>query len=353
MKNLLEHGQRNTRKQTKRWKWSKTTGAHILCCACLVFMSTAYQVFGEKGKQVEEVKAHGTEAASVEDPALTHAYQALLELDDAATGEVDKWIRQANSSEDPANDPAVIALPGKIDQHLKSVQDAYDAFILKYPEHVGVRLAYASFLTDRGLEMKAAPHLLKATQLDPSNPAAWNNLGNHHGHMGPVRKAFECYEKAIALNPDASVYFHNFGTTVYLFRKDAMDYFDITEGEVFDKSLALYQVAFRKDPENFDLAEDIAQTYYGIRTKAAPFKMARPVEALEAWDLAFAIAPGEHEQQAVYIHRARILLGIDKLAEARAALDKVTLPAYQSLKKKISHNLDKRTAQHISGTGLR
>ena len=112
-------------------------------------------------------------------------------------------------------------------------------------------------------------------------------------------------------------------------------------------------MALQKDPENFDLAEDIAQTYYGIRTKAVPSKMARPAEALKAWDDALKIAPGEHERQAVFIHRARIHLQIDQLAEARTELDKVELPIYQTLKERISRNLDNRTEELIPKAKIR
>ena len=97
--------------------------------------------------------------------------------------------------------------------------------------------------------MEARPHLIRATELDPQNAPAWNNLGNHYGHMGPVNKAFECYEMAITLNPEAAVYYHNFGTTVYLYRKDAREHYDIQEEEVFDKALALYGVAQKKNPK--------------------------------------------------------------------------------------------------------
>lgn len=284
---------------------------------------------------------------------LEQAYRQLLELDDAALTEVDEWIRKANQTQDGVNDPQLINLPSKIEQRLKPVRKAYEAFILKHPEHVGVRLAYASFLTDRGEEVEAAVHLKKATELDPKNPAAWNNLGNYFGHMGPVKKAFECYEKAIQLNPDAAVYYHNYGTTVYLFRKDAKEHFNISEDEVFDKALELYAVALKKDPNNFDLAEDIAQTYYGIRTQAPPRKMARPKEALEAWDYALKIAPGENEKHGVYIHKARILLGLDQVGAAKEALDQVKLPIYQTLKKRILGNVNERTEEILPPATLR
>lgn len=302
--------------------------------------------------QKETVSQAPTEEAASEDP-ITREYRQLLEMDDAALNEVDEWIRKANQTQDGVNDPSLINLPAKIEQRLKPVRKAYDEFIEKHPEHVGVRLAYASFLTDRGDEMAAAPHLVKATQLDPKNPAAWNNLGNHYGHMGPVKKAFECYEKAIQLNPDAAVYYHNYGTTVYLFRKDAKEHFNFTEEEVFDKALELYGVALMKDSNNFDLAEDIAQTYYGIRTQVAPRKMARPQEALQAWDYALKIAPGENEKQGVYIHKARILLGLDQVDEARQALDKVNLPIYQTLKDRILSNVNERTDEILPPATIR
>ena len=300
----------------------------------------------------EEVSTQTPAEEAPVDP-VAQAYRKLLELDDAALDEVDEWIKKANQTQDGVNDPSLINLPAKIEQRLKPVRKAYDEFIEKHPEHVGVRLAYASFLTDRGDELAAAPHLVKATELDPRNPAAWNNLGNHYGHMGPVKKAFECYEKAIQLNPDAAVYYHNYGTTVYLFRKDAREHFGFSEEAVFDKALELYANALKKDPNNFDLAEDIAQTYYRIRTQVGPRKMARPNEALEAWDYALKIAPGENEKQGVYIHRARILLGLDQVGAAREALDKVNLPVYQTLKERILNNVQDRTEEILPPATLR
>ena len=226
-----------------------------------------------------QASAQGEEKSS-EEALIAAEYRELLELDDMALQEVDDWIRESNATNDGVDDTSLISLPARIEQRLKPVRAAYDAFIQKHPKHVGVRLAYASFLTDRGDEVLAAPHLMKATELNPENPAAWNNLGNHYGHLGPVIKAFECYGKAIKLNPNAAVYFHNYGTTVYLFRKDAMKHFDISESEVFDKALKLYRKALEKEPGNFDLAEDIAQTYYGIRNKAVPPRMVRPDESV-------------------------------------------------------------------------
>ena len=50
--------------------------------------------------------------------------------------------------------------------------------------------------------------------LNPKDPAVYNNLAEIYAHHGPVKKAFEYYEKAIQLNPEEPLYYHNFGTVV-------------------------------------------------------------------------------------------------------------------------------------------
>ncbi len=265
------------------------------------------------------------------------AYQQLLALDDEALTKIDEWIR--DSQRPDATDAESIAIMGKVRAEIRPVREAYDEFIKEHPEHARARLTYASFLTDIGEEQTALAHLIKATELDPNLPAAWNNLANYYGHYGDVKKAFVHYEKAIAIKPDESIYYHNFGTTVFLFRKDVKEHYKITEEEVFDKALALYKQAQGLDPQNFDLAEDIAQTYYGIRTKDAPTRMARPQEALKAWRYAEGIAPSEFEKQGVYIHLARVYIDLRDLQKAEEQLRKITLPVYQELRDRIARRV--------------
>ena len=135
------------------------------------------------------------------------------------------------------------------------------------------------------------------------------------------------------MNPLQPIYYHNFGTTVYLFRKDAMAFFDINEQQVFDKALTLYNKAMRLDPDDFPLASDVAQTYYGI-------KPLRTNDALQAWTNTLAIAHDEVEREGVYLHLARVKLAIGRFDEVHAHLDAVTNAMYADLKKRLARNLD-------------
>ena len=266
--------------------------------------------------------------------AVEQEFKKLEDMDDTAAAEVDKWIRenQAFAARGAAVPDA--DLNHRIRARFEPVQKAYEDFIAHHPDHAGARLAYASFLEDTHDEEAAMVQLEKAKEIDPKSPAVWNNLANHYGHVGPVKKAFEYYAKAIELKSDEPVYYQNFATTVYLFRKDAMEFYNLTEQQVFDKALALYAKAFKLDPENFNLATDLAQTYYGIRPT-------RTDDALRAWTNALAIAHDEIERQGVYIHFARLKWLAGRTNQARAHLNAVTNEMYAELKRRLLRNLDK------------
>jgi tetratricopeptide (TPR) repeat protein len=283
---------------------------------------------------VQNTTGVSVEVPNPDDP-VEKAYQALLEKDDAAQREIDRWIQenQAFAAEGADTSQATLAL--RIEERLKPVQEAYEDFLRRHPEHVRARLAYGSFLGDIGQELQAKEQWEKARELDPENPAAWNNLGNYYGHRGPVKKAFEYYAKAIEINPAEPVYYQNLATTVYLFRKDAKEYYELTEKEVFDKALGLYEKALELDPENFVLASDLAQSYYGI-------KPMRTEAALEAWRYALKVAGDESTRQSVYIHLARINIMAGRTREARRHLEKVTLPELDTLKDRLMRNLNKK-----------
>ncbi len=102
----------------------------------------------------------------------------------------------------------------------------------------------------------------------PKNPAAWNQLANYYGEYGGLTNAFAYYTEAIRLDPTEPVYYQNFATTVYLFRKDAREFYHINEQQVFDKALGLYRQAMKLDPSNLVLATDYAESYYGIKPHA-------------------------------------------------------------------------------------
>ena len=268
------------------------------------------------------------------DPAEKELAQ-LMAADDAATTEVDKWIQGNNTFAAQGAGESKEALNRRIRARLDPVRKDYEDFLRRYPDFARGYLAYGSFLNDIGEEEAAGVQYRKAALLDPKNPAAWNNLANYYGEHGPITNAFVDYAKAIELNPAEPVYYQNLATMVYLFRKDARAFYGISEQQVFDKALALYRQAMKLAPDDFVLATDYAQNYYGI-------KPLRTNDALLAWTNALQIARDDNEREGVYIHIARIEVAAGRFADAQAQLDVVTNTAFFELRNRIQRNLAER-----------
>jgi tetratricopeptide (TPR) repeat protein len=265
-------------------------------------------------------------------------FQVVMKQDDDAQEEVDKWIRDNQEfAKQGAGVPAE-ELNQRILARFEPVRKAYEEFLQRHPDYSRAHLSFASFLDDIGDEDGSVNHMEKARELDPKNPAVWNNLANHYGHSGELKTAFEYYGKAIELNPNEPIYYHNFGTTVFLYRKDAKEFYNITEQQVFDKALDLYTHALKLDPDNFPLASDVAQTYYGI-------KPLRTNDALLAWTNTLSIAHNEVEREGVYIHLARLKMLFGRFDEATAHLNSVTNENYAELKRRVTRAMDERIAE--------
>jgi Tfp pilus assembly protein PilF len=275
--------------------------------------------------------------ANTNDP-VELALDQILEQDDAAQAEVDRWIQENEAFAAKGAGVDREALRRRIQGRLAPVDKAYRDFIGNHPKHSRARVAYASFLSDTQSEDAAEEQLDKALAIDTNNAAIYNNLANIYGHHGPVKKAFEYYAKALQLKPDEPVYYHNFGTTVFLFRKDAQEYYGIDEQQVFNKAFSLYSNAMRLNPEDFPLASDVAQTYYGVH----PF---RSEEALQAWTNALHLAHDEVEREGVYIHFARVNIMAQRFPQARSLLTLVTNDMYADLKNRVARNLEERQKQ--------
>jgi Flp pilus assembly protein TadD len=261
--------------------------------------------------------------------------EKLMEEDDAALAGVDKWIRDNNAFAAEGAGESKEQLNQRIHERLDEVRKKYQDFLQRYPNSARGHLAYGTFLDDIGDEVGAGPEFEKSAQLDPGNPAAWNDLANYCGESGGVTNAFADYAKAIALDSTEPVYYRNLATTVYLYRRDAMSFYHINEQQVFDKALAFYREAIRLSPDDFPLATDYAESYYGIRPL-------RTNDALAAWTNALHTAHNEAEREGVYIHLARVKIAAGYFDQARTQLAAVTNSFYTDLRNRLERNLAER-----------
>jgi tetratricopeptide (TPR) repeat protein len=266
---------------------------------------------------------------------LAKEYQKLEAEDDTAQAEVDKWVRENDALKKTGGGLPEAELNERIRKRFEPIHKAYQEFIDRNPRHVQARLAYGNFLNERQDEAGARVQWEKALELDPKSPAAYNNLAGIYSETGQGKKAFEFFTKAIELNPAEGLYYHNFGDSLYVLRKVAMEHYHLSEQEVYAKAIGYYSNAARLDPRSFSFAWDLAQTYYVIRPL--------PTEAaLNAWTNTLKIARDDTERESVYVHFARVKMLDGRLGEARKQIEVVTNPALSELKTRLLRSLEER-----------
>ena len=63
------------------------------------------------------------------------------------------------------------------------------------------QVSFGILVAQKNLWKEAVRSWERATELDPTYPAAWNNLGIGYEHEGRFEDARKAYEKAVALDP--------------------------------------------------------------------------------------------------------------------------------------------------------
>lgn len=278
---------------------------------------------------------------------VERAYQKVLAEDDEALAEISRWREENEKSGIKSNEIEAALFLNRIRQRVAPVRKSYEGFLQQHPKHTNARIAYAAFLAETGDEPESGRQLEKAVELDADNPAALNNLANHYGHNGDLTKAFILYERAVKMAPTEPLYLDNLATTVFLFRRDAMAHYKISEQEVFAKALGLYRKALELDPSNFDRAVELAKSYYGVRPAPSEDTEARRKaelklgdEALAAWEGAYKIATEDAEREGVRLHFARWQINMGRLDEALKNLDSVTNTTFAASKRSLLKKLE-------------
>ena len=126
-------------------------------------------------------KAISAQPAGAVDP-VEEAYQKLLEFDDSADTDIEKWIADAAKFAEAGAGSNNATLKAKVEQRIADVDKAYRTFVEQHPNHARARIAYGSYLNDNRDEPGAVKQWEEAKRIDPKLPAVWNNLANYYGH---------------------------------------------------------------------------------------------------------------------------------------------------------------------------
>ena len=183
------------------------------------------------------------------------------------------------------------------------------------------------------------------SNLSPKQAAEfWNNWGAEYGHNGPMTNVFVCYLNAVRLMPHEPTYHRNLATSLFMYRKDAKDFLNVTEEQVFSMALREYRKARILDPENHELAKELALMHYAIR----PF---RAEEALTEWHRVMILAEkiSQVDAEEAYLNIARVNYMAARYSEAQKWLLKVNCIEHSEIRNVLWQRVTESAHLHPHG----
>ena len=172
------------------------------------------------------------------------------------------------------------------------------------------------------------PFIQDLSNVAPSQAAEyWNDWGNTYSHTGPITNTIVCYLNAIRLMPQEPMYRHNLAVCIFMYRKDAKMFFDVSEEHVFAMAMKEFRKARLLDPTNYDLAKETAQAQFGVK----PFNAE---DAYKDWAFVVRLVEGKdaNERDDVYLSMARACSMGGRYEEAQKWLAKVTTESHIEIK---------------------
>jgi tetratricopeptide (TPR) repeat protein len=303
-----------------------TRQAWLAALACLALLAGSFYLNARAHRNVP--RAGPVDPNSPEE----REYRRLLRSHLLARNEIIFWIRTDLAGKKSLAPPPNALMKSRIIQRLEPLIVTYQDYLKRNPGHVRAGQSLLALQEDLSGESGLIKQWEQVGGIDPRDPDAWRRLGNYYAHLGEIKKSFQCYAKAIELDPTEPVYYQDYAVTVFLYRRDAKEHFAESEQQVFDRALGLYEQALKLDPKNAPLALEIAQCYYIIRP-------ARVAPALQAWQRVLKLANTEQQRENIYLNLARVEITGEHFESARRYLTLVKNRQLERIKDRVTSSL--------------
>jgi chromosome segregation ATPase len=221
----------------------------------------------------------------------------------------------------------------ELEQRIDTIAKAYAAFNSNNPKDVFGYVLHGKFLREIGRYKEAYDIFSKAYELDPNLAIVNQQLGNHHAENGRFKEAYQHYAKAAKLDPTAPVYHFQLGAHLIYYSKPLLAA-NVLSPELFDKTLlSALSDAVRLDPGNRSYKQLQAEAYYDLNEPDWD-------AALQAWTKLLVPGIPDAEEQAIQLHRAKVMHSLGRDPEARLLLSEITKPSLAESKKQLLEELD-------------
>jgi tetratricopeptide (TPR) repeat protein len=216
----------------------------------------------------------------------------------------------------------------------QQVASAYRNFLVRYPDSMEALLLYGKFLRRTGNNKEAMQVFLDARKRNAKLAVVQQELGNCLAEEGEFRAALTCFLNAVELEPEQAIYHYQLALLVTLYKQELAELGEWTVAQLEAQANQGFMRAHELTPDNPDVLMGWGEAL--ISQETPQWK-----ESLQVWDKLAKLAKGDVQVSVVQLYRARSLVELGEMEQARQALQQVTTPALQQNRA----DLEKRLAK--------
>ncbi|MBU62727.1 MAG: hypothetical protein CMI26_09515 [Opitutae bacterium] len=227
----------------------------------------------------------------------------------------------------------------ELTRRAQGIISSYESYLEDNPRDVNGLILYGKFLRRMGQPRHATGLFLEADKIDPRLAVVKQNIANYLVEEGRLADALPFLLKAVELEPKEPVYHHQFGTFLFLFKKD-LSSLGIVSIQTNERSMhEAFRSASELAPDNFEYKLRYAQSFFDISDPDFD-------KALGVWqDLRN--EAGDHplsEREYLALGEARAMTQLGMGKEAVTILKTITSPSLRATRESLIKELKQSDA---------
>jgi tetratricopeptide (TPR) repeat protein len=222
----------------------------------------------------------------------------------------------------------------ELTRRAQQILSAYESYLEDNPRDVNGLILYGKFLRRMGQPRHATGLFLEADKIDPRLAVVKQNIANYLVEEGRLADALPFLLKAVELESSEPVYHHQLGTFLFLFKEDLLN-LGIASAQANDRSMhEAFRTASKLRPDNFEYKLRYAQSFFDISDPDWN-------KALDVWqDLRKqARSRPTSEREYLALGEARAMAQLGRKKEATTILKIITSPSLRATRESLIQEL--------------
>lgn len=214
------------------------------------------------------------------------------------------------------------------------IDSLWRSYILDFPEDVQALVIYAKFLRRTGRENAAYEMFKRADALDPKLAVVKQQLSAMDAEAGEIANALSRIKAALEIEPENPAYLRQCAYLLAGAKRKILEEELLSPAQFDALLLRCHKIPHKNNPADRQLKIRYAQSFYDM---CAPDY----TEALELWRQIFDSAALNIEKQTAAANIARVLVELNRDAEALEYLKLVDIPALERPKRLLLNEIQR------------